>query len=56
MSRGMDKEVMVHTYNGILLSHKNVHKSAFESVTIDLTEPRAYTKLRVNDEKSVDLE
>ena len=31
-------------------------KSAFESVTIDLTEPRAYTKLRVNDEKSVDLE
>ena len=29
IDRGMDKEVMVHIHNGILLSHK---KNTFESV------------------------
>ena len=53
MDRGMDKKVMVHIYNGILLSHR---KYIFESVIIYFIEPREYTKLRVNDGKSMDLE
>ena len=34
--RGMDKEDMVHKYNGILLSHKKEQNKPFAATWIDL--------------------
>ena len=38
IDRRMDKEAVVHTYNGILLSHKKEHIR----VSSNVDEPRAY--------------
>ena len=43
INRGMDKEDVVHTYNGVLLSHKKEWNNAIYS---NMNEPRDYcTKL-----------
>ena len=39
IDRGMDKEAVVHTYNGILLSHNKEHIWVSAS---EVDEPRAY--------------
>ena len=36
INRGMDKEDVVHTYNGILLSHKNNKIMLFAATWMDL--------------------
>ena len=36
INRGMDKEVVVHTYNAILLSHKKNRKIPFAATWMDL--------------------
>ena len=36
INRGMDKEDVVHVYNGILLSHKNNEKMPFAATWMDL--------------------
>ena len=35
INRGMDKEAMVHTYNGILLSHKK-HAMPFAATWVEI--------------------
>ena len=39
IDRWMDKEAVVHTHNGVLLSHKNGHILVSSN---DVDEPRAY--------------
>ena len=39
INRRMDKEVVVHIHNGILLSHKKEH---FQLTSNKVDEPRAY--------------
>ena len=36
INRGMDKEDVVHIYNGILLSHKNNEIMPFSATWVDL--------------------
>ena len=36
IKRGMDKEDVVHIYNGILLSHKKERKMPFAATQMDL--------------------
>ena len=36
INRGLDKEDVVHVYNGILLSHKNNEKMPFAATWMDL--------------------
>ena len=36
INRGMDKEDMVHIYNGILFSHKKEEITAFAATRMDL--------------------
>ena len=37
--KGLDKEVMVHIYNGMLLSHKKHHIMPFVAICMDLDIP-----------------
>ena len=39
VNRSMDKEAVVHTYNGILLSRKKEHMSVSSN---EVDEPKAY--------------
>ena len=36
IDRGMDKEAVVHTYNGLLLSHKKSEIMPFAAIWMDL--------------------
>ena len=45
IDRWMDKEVVVHTHNGILLSHKKEHIWVSSN---EVDEPRAYIQSEVS--------